>query len=352
MKQDIDWDLILRYLTGTANQTERDIFNRWLNASVKNENTFNQIKQIWNTADSAMPTPNLTDAWLKIKQRAGIEETYLGNALPSQQMDKKSTVLKLILGSRLLRVAAVLILFIVTSYLLFKIPIKSEMNNFQVSSGDIQTINLVDGSKIILDAGSTLRFPEKFTGNRREVHLNGEGFFEIFPDPDKPFTIHTNNAVITVLGTAFNIRAWQQYNETIVAVAQGKVSLRQDNKSKNIKEITITKNQLSILKEDENPTPPQNININDFTSWQQRQMYFKSVPLQEVLDQLERWYGLEFELPDESAGSNRVTIYIENKSIPEILDIIALINNYQYILDGKKVIFTLNEQNLSDIGGI
>ena len=352
MKQDIDWDLILRYLTRTANQADRELLNQWLNASVENENTFNKIKQVWNIPDASLPSPNLNNAWMKIKQRANIQEPDLDEHHSVQLENKKSTLIKYVFGSRLLRVAAVLILFIITTYLLFKIPTKSEMNNVYVSSGSIQTVNLMDGSKITLDAGSTLRFPKKFTGSRREVYLNGEGFFEIFHNSDKPFTIHTNNAVITVLGTAFNIRAWQQYNETIVAVAEGKVSLRQDNKSKNIEEITITKNQSSIVKADENPTPPQNININNFTSWQQRQMYFKSVPLQEVLDQLERWYGLEFQLPEESAGSNRVTIYIENKSIPEILDVIALMNNYKYIRDGKKVIFMPNEQNLSDLGGI
>ena len=352
MKKNIDWELILKDLTGMANQTDRELLNQWLNARVENENNFEKIKQIWNTPDTSLPSPNLNDAWMKIKQRASIQEPDLNERHSIQPENKNPTLMKYVFGSRLLRVAAVLILFIITSYLLFKIPTKSEINNFNVSSGSIQTINLMDGSKITLDAVSTLRFPKKFTGNRREVYLNGEGFFQISPDPDKPFIVHTNNAVITVLGTAFNIRAWQQYNETIVAVAEGKVSLRQDNKSKNIEEITITKNQSSIVKADENPTPPQNININNFTSWQQRQMYFKSVPLQEVLDQLERWYGLEFQLPEESAGSNRVTIYIENKSIPEILDVIALMNNYKYIRDGKKVIFMPNEQNLSDLGGI
>ena len=352
MKKNIDWELILKDLTGMANQTDRELLNRWLDAGVENENTFEKIKQIWNTPDTSLPSPNLKDAWLKVKQRVGIEEEYPEDNISSQQIGKKSAAFKQVLSSRLLRVAAVLILFIITSYLLFKIPTKSEINNFHVSSGNIQTINLTDGSKITLDAGSILKFPKQFTGNRREVYLNGEGFFQISPDPDKPFIVRTNNAVITVLGTAFNIRAWQQYQKTTVAVAEGKVALNMASKTNSDNEIALTKNQMSIIKEGEIPTPPQNINISDYISWQQRQMYFKSVPLQEVLDQLERWYGLEFQLPDKSAGSNRVTIYIENKPIAEILDVIALMNNYQYIRDGKKVIFKPQEQNLSGIGGI
>ena len=352
MKQDIDWDLILRYLTRTANQADRELLNQWLNASVENENTFNKIKQVWNIPDASLPSPNLNNAWMKIKQRANIQEPDLDEHHSVQLENKKSTLIKYVFGSRLLRVAAVLILFIITTYLLFKIPTKSEMNNVYVSSGSIQTVNLMDGSKITLDAGSTLRFPKKFTGSRREVYLNGEGFFEIFHNSDKPFTIHTNNAVITVLGTAFNIRAWQQYQKTTVAVAEGKVALNITSNINSNNKIALTKNQMSIIKEGEIPTPPQNIIISDYISWQQRQMYFKSVPLQEVLDQLERWYGLEFQLPDKSAGSNRVTIYIENKPIAEILDVIALMNNYQYIRDGKKVIFKPQEQNLSGIGGI
>jgi len=352
MKQDIDWELILKYLTGMANQTDQELLNQWLNVSVENEHAFNQIKQIWNTADAPLPPPNLNDAWMKIKQRANIQEPNLTTLHSVRRENKKSTLVKYVLESRLLRVAAVLILFIITYYFLFKIPTNTEMNNFNVSTGDIQSINLMDGSKVTLDAGSTLRFPKHFADKNRQVYLNGEGFFEIFPNPDKPFIVRTNNAVITVRGTAFNIRAWGQYKQTTVAVEHGRVSLKMANNTKPGNEITLTKNQLSILRENENPTPPQNVDLNDFISWQQRRMYFKSVPLQEVLDQLERWYGLEFQLPDESAGSNRVTIYIENKPIAEILDVIALMNKYQYILDGKKVIFKPNEQNLSGIGGL
>jgi len=352
MKQNIDWELILKDLTGMANQRDRELLSRWLNASVENENTFDKIKQVWNTPDASLPSPNLKDAWMKIKQRANIQEPNLTTLHSVRPENKKSALIKYVLESRLLLVAAVLILFIITSYFLFKIPTQIEMKDFNVSTGDIQSINLMGGSKVTLDAGSTLRFPKHFADKNREVYLNGEGFFEIFPNPDKPFIVRTNNAVITVLGTAFNIRAWGQYKQTTVTVEHGKVSLKMVNNTKPGNEITLTKNQMSILREGENPTSPQNINIADFTSWQQRRMYFKSVPLQEVLDQLERWYGLEFQLPDKSAGSNRVTIYIENKPIAEILNVIALMNNYKYIRDGKKVIFKPNEQNLSGIGGI
>jgi ferric-dicitrate binding protein FerR (iron transport regulator) len=84
MKKNIDWELILKDLTEMANQTDRELLNRWLNASVENENTFEKIKQIWNTPDTSLPSPNLKDAWLKVKQRVGIEEEYPEDNISSQ----------------------------------------------------------------------------------------------------------------------------------------------------------------------------------------------------------------------------------------------------------------------------
>ena len=75
----------------------------------------------------------------------------------------------------------------------------------------------------------------------------------------------------------------------------------------------------------------------------QREIYFQSATLREVLDQLQRWYDIEFQLPDERSATNLITIFIENKSIEEILDVIALINGFQYRQDGKKIYFYTNK---------
>jgi ferric-dicitrate binding protein FerR (iron transport regulator) len=95
--------------------------------------------------------------------------------------------------------------------------------------------------------------------------------------------------------------------------------------------------------ENEYPSPPQYTDINTHLLWMRREVYFRSTPLQEVLDQLERWYDLEISLSDESYTSNRVTIFIEDKPIAEILDLIALMNDFRYEQQGKKITFSPKE---------
>jgi transmembrane sensor len=182
-------------------------------------------------------------------------------------------------------------------------------------------------------------------GNTREVFLDCEGLFEVFHDSKTPFIVHANEAVITVLGTTFNVRSWSRSDQTTVAVVEGRVSLTSDRRSSGQEEVIISKNQVSILPANGSPIAPYNTDISRYLSWRQRQMYFQSVPLGEVLDQLERWYGLKFQLPDASDADHRVTIFLEDQPVDEILEVIALTNNFQYKQDGKKIRFSRKEKS-------
>jgi ferric-dicitrate binding protein FerR (iron transport regulator) len=79
-------------------------------------------------------------------------------------------------------------------------------------------------------------------------------------------------------------------------------------------------------------------------AWLNREYYFQSVPLGEVLDQLERWHDIEFSLPVDSYAANHITVNLENKPIEDILDLISLIMNFKYVMNGNTVTFTINEK--------
>ncbi len=345
MNRDIEWELILRYLDGNSTHDDQIILNRWLNAGEENREHFEQIRSIWNVPAKPLPRPDTEQAWINIRQKAGIKDERAGNFHLFNSQKNTATERSGHSLSIILRVAAVLLLAIITPFLLVKIPNSPVMNKIRVPEGQVEQITLNDGSRITLDAGSILRYPDEFTGNTREVFLDGEGLFEVFPDSKKPFIVHANEAVITVLGTTFNVRTWSRSNQTTVAVVEGRVALTSGGHSSRQEGVIISKNQVSILPDNGSPLPPYNTDINRYLSWRQRQMYFQSAPLREVLDQLERWYGLKFKLPDASAADRRVTIFLEDKPVEEILEVIALINNFQYKQDGKKILFSRNEQS-------
>jgi len=97
---------------------------------------------------------------------------------------------------------------------------------------------------------------------------------------------------------------------------------------------------MSRLEEDNIPTIPESTNIHEHLAWLRQEMFFQSAPLREVLDQLERWYDLEFTLTDTSHADNRITVFIERKPVDEILDMLSLVNNFEYDREGNRVTFT------------
>ena len=201
-----------------------------------------------------------------------------------------------------------------------------------------QQIELPDGSIVTLDAGSEFKYSENFA-DEREVYLKGEAYFEVAHNPNNPFIVKTENTLVKVLGTKFNIRSWQENEKVTVAVADGKVSFRNTELPD---EVLIVKGQVSSILGKSRPTTPESEDIAKYLSWRTKEMSFQSTPLNEVLMQLERWYDLRFVLPDSSFGSDKITIYLDNRPIEEVLELLSAVMNFEYSLKNNQVVFKEN----------
>jgi transmembrane sensor len=131
----------------------------------------------------------------------------------------------------------------------------SEMITVTNSGSTVQKVTLQDGSTMILEPGSEVRYDEEFS-NSREVYLSGDAFFEVTKDASRPFFVYANEITTKVLGTSFRIKAKQGEKEIVVAVKTGKVSVmassgNNDVLTKNVREITLTPNQQAIYKRNE-----------------------------------------------------------------------------------------------------
>ncbi len=340
MQKKIDWDLILKYLERNYSSEDEKNLNAWLQADVKNRETMDRLKQIWNTPDIFLPEADVDKAWQKCLESTGIEERSESRTLRFRVKEKKVPLIQQLFSSKILRIAAVILLFILIPYLLLKPNKPTAFNEIIIDRTQKMSITLSDNTKVTLDAASIFRYPKKFDNQKRQVFLSGEGLFDVTLNQEKPFVIHANDGIITVLGTKFNVRAWQQDKKVAVAVIEGQVSLRSENVDNQEAKVVISKGQFSVLDESNNLSIPQNVDIENHVSWLHREKYFQQVPLREVLDQLERWYDLEILLSDGLLAGNRVTIFVENKPIEDILEVIALMNDIQYKQDGKKITFS------------
>jgi ferric-dicitrate binding protein FerR (iron transport regulator) len=139
-----------------------------------------------------------------------------------------------------------------------------------------------------------------------------------------------------VLGTKFNVRAWHQSQKVEVAVAEGKVSLWAKNMNPEAA-VLISKEQLSILPQNGRPSKPRKVDIDKHVGWINRDLAFKNIPLKEILYQLERWYNIRFILDENISDSLLVTVYIKDRPVEYIIELITEILGIKYKIDGDTI---------------
>ncbi|HXB30398.1 MAG TPA: FecR family protein [Puia sp.] len=156
---------------------------------------------------------------------------------------------------------------------------------------------LSDGTKVWLNAASSLRYPTAFTGKDRSVELTGEGYFEVTKNKEKPFVVHTNDMEITVLGTHFNIMAYEDENDIQTTLLEGIVNVHHDKQTDLLKP-----GKQAILRRDNNKMIVSDANINQAVAWKNGYFYFDKSDINEIMRQVSRWYDLdivyEAQLPD------------------------------------------------------
>ncbi|MEQ9218707.1 MAG: FecR domain-containing protein [Cyclobacteriaceae bacterium] len=158
-------------------------------------------------------------------------------------------------------------------------------------AGQKSTIILSDGSKVILNAESSISYPKQF-GSTRAIKLSGEAFFEVTQDPEKPFIVITGNLSTTALGTSFNIRHYPDEQNSYVSLATGKVLVKVQEGSNEIQDILVPGEQV-ISKKDQVSLQKINYNYKDVFLWKEKVIYFNHADWATITKTLERWYGVK-----------------------------------------------------------
>jgi ferric-dicitrate binding protein FerR (iron transport regulator) len=191
------------------------------------------------------------------------------------------------------------------------------------NANEARYIQLPDGSSVILNAGSTLEFPESFNEKVREVYLAGEGYFDITHDPSREFIVHTGKLKTTVLGTAFNIQAYSGQGNITVTVTRGKVRVSDDKKDFGI----VNPNEQITFDSGHNFERQVITDSHTVTAWMEKDIYFNDVTLQQVVDQLEKRFGKEIEITNDQIKNCRFTAtFIKGEDIEQMLRIICEFN--------------------------
>lgn len=184
---------------------------------------------------------------------------------------------------------------------------ESALNQLIVPWGKTSRIILPDGTKVFLNAGSRLAFPNHFKGNDRSVLLVGEAYFEVKKNPDHNFVVDVNGVKIKDLGTKFNICAYPSDGRVETALVEGKVSIENENSSLFTKDLVLDPGQMASYDRMTNKTNIKEVNVENYSLWINGIMKFESVDLKQVLKKLERYYDIVIDLDDPRIGKIKIS---------------------------------------------
>jgi len=215
------------------------------------------------------------------------------------------------------------------------VPMLSASNTLSTPNGTQYKLQLADGTKVWLNAGSSLKFPAVFSGKTRQIELTGEAYFEVAHNADKPFLVSLPKLKIEVLGTHFNVKAYPNESNIETTLLQGAVKVSSKDRAVFLKpgeqsRYSQTNAQLSEA---------QAVDATAIAAWREGIFSFNNTDIREVLRQLSRWYNIQIvfrgKLPDRrfSGGFER------RASLEQVIQILKESNIKCTVKDNKLVIY-------------
>lgn len=250
-----------------------------------------------------------------------------------------------------LRVAAILLISVMAVFFLNGIlkEVQEEPVGVQVEwvtlenpKGRKSKVTLPDGTKVNLNYESRLIFPKAFTGDYRKVELIGEAFFEVVPNDTIPFIVQTNAIETEVLGTSFNIRSFEGEQETDISLVTGKVKVNQINGGAEIKEIThLSPGEQLTYNRNSGQMVKGPFEVERVTAWKEGVILFKDAGFEEFINQLEKWYGVDFQIHGTPSNKWMINGRYQHEKLGDILMGLNFVYDIEYKIQGKNVILKL-----------
>lgn len=354
IKEDIVWS----FLAGELSPQEEIEVVKWCNESSSNQKCFDELKAIW------MATFKVEDKTTKDDDINFKEILSKIRAKPTDRIKKRKLVHK-----HLLRVAAAIILLYSLSLSYFSLFQNRDEQYIEVITkrGKQSEIFLPDGTHIWLNSESSLKYPNKISGKKVDIFLEGEAYFNVAKLKGRDFTVNAGEIEITVQGTSFNVKAYNNDNRIETTLDEGKITVTNwNNKKQELKPITMKPNQHLVINPAENiykiynltckkvqtntqkPLITGNIETHNgaaiFTAWKDGVLVFKNKRFEDLEKELERWYDVQIVMEDPLLKEARYTGVFEKESLQTALKALSLSLPFKYTLTPDSVIITPDEK--------
>jgi ferric-dicitrate binding protein FerR (iron transport regulator) len=343
MENLINDDLLIRYLTETATSEEIIQVEQWYVSSNENQKT---LEQLYFT----MQINN------RLKVIRSVNHDYALGDLKNRIWKQEKRLKRRIFFRRLQQVAASLFLPVLLFSiwgLLHKDKVDIQYVELHSNPGMVTYFKLPDESKVWLNGGSCLRYPNIFKGKKREVEMSGQGYFEITPNPQQAFSVKTGESFsLEVLGTSFNLSAYDDENiiETTLVEGSVRIQMMQDGKMmqhmmKPNEKVIYTKNKETLKVATGHPqnsfitspkdTKPESVKIATVDpkydiAWKDNRILFRNHPMEEVIRTLGRYYNVHFVVKNNKVMDSRITGGFSNEQLPQVMEYLRIASGIKY----------------------
>jgi transmembrane sensor len=211
---------------------------------------------------------------------------------------------------------------------------ESSLNTIETPNGGQYMVCLSDGTKVWLNAASTLKFPAQFNGATRDVELSGEAYFEVAKDKKKPFNVTSNMQRVQVLGTHFNIHNYVSESFAKTTLLEGSVKVTALTGASSA---TLQPGMQSSL--ENNVLKTASVNTEEVVAWQKGYFMFNKEPLENIMNSVSRWYDVDIIYQDQEIRKNTFWGTIDKfKSVSQVLKVLELTGEVHFKIQGRKII--------------
>lgn len=254
-------------------------------------------------------------------------------------MEKDNKQRKMIFPlSSILKVAASLLIGLIIGSLVFKDHKDTEPYYYtsMAPKGSVSQMILPDSTFICLNSGSTLKYTSDGKKGKREVFLDGEAWFQVQRSAGSPFVVHTGFYDVKVVGTEFNVKAYSEDNDIVTTLEKGSVVVTSGDFKLAETSVLIPGEQIVYNKETGN-TSVKSVNTSWFTSWKDNKLIFINMSLKELVNLLERRYGVDIHVLDPKILDYHYDGTIKNESIIEVLNLLEFTLPIDYNINDQVI---------------
>ena len=317
----MDQNTIIKFLQGELSEKESQKIQDWLVNSTTQEVVRKKLGNIWtnHTIQLKDKKPDFDKILSQVHHKINTEESALQQPIAEQHLLKRTIPL-------FYRIAVVLVIPLLLSSVLFFFSNKWHFNDYAsiaerqlyTKPGTVTRIELPDGSKVWLNDGTTIRYPEKFQEKERRLFVDGEAYFEVKKDHKHPFIVENPMMNTVVTGTTFNLNAYSEDHYFEATLVEGKVHLEKDSRRYNLNPGQQVRYNLA-----DGQVIKKKVNTRIYYSWIDGRLVMEDEPLGDAIKKLGRWYNVDFVIKDQDLNKYLLTATFKDEKLEQTLQNIA-----------------------------